>query len=142
MTLVKTNRPFTRTFDGLMNDLFNDMPSTIRSDAYGFPPVNIIENSNAYQLELSVAGFDKADFTIKLDGNILTISTEKAMEHKSESAKIIRREFHTKAFKRSFTIDEKIEASNINATYQNGILQVDLPKKEQIKALTKEINIQ
>jgi HSP20 family protein len=55
---------------------------------------------------------------------------------------VIRKEFSTKSFKRSFTVDEKIEASNISAAYENGILNIGLPKKEQAKAIIKEINIQ
>jgi HSP20 family protein len=146
MTLVKTNSPFTRSFDGLMNELFNELPSTIgktmREDVFGFPPVNILEKSDSYNLALSAPGFQKADFAIKLDGNILTVSAEKTNEQKIVPDKVIRKEFSTKSFKRSFTVDEKIEAGNIIAKYENGILNVVLPKKEQAKALTKEINIQ
>lgn len=146
MTLVKTNSPFTRSFDGLMNELFNELPSTLgktmREDVFGFPPVNIAEKSDAYDLALAAPGFDKADFAIKLDGNILTVSAEKSSEQKASTDKVIRKEFSTKSFKRSFTVDEKIEAANIRAKYENGILNVVLPKKEQAKAITKEINIQ
>ncbi|MEI7735144.1 MAG: Hsp20/alpha crystallin family protein [Ferruginibacter sp.] len=146
MTLVKTNSPFTRSFDGLMNELFNDLPSslgkTVREEVFSFPPVNILEKSESYDLALSAPGFDKADFAIKLDGNILTVSAEKINEQKAAADKMIRKEFSTKSFKRSFTVDEKIEAGNISAKYENGILNVVLPKKEQAKAITKEINIQ
>ena len=146
MTLVKTNSPFTRSFDGLMNELFNELPSTfgktMREDVFGFPPVNILEKSDSYHLALSAPGFDKADFAIKLDGNILTVSAEKVNEQKAETDKVIRKEFTSKSFKRSFTVDEKIEAANISAAYENGILNIGLPKKEQAKAITKEITIQ
>lgn len=146
MTLVKANSPFTKSFDGLMNELFNELPSTfgktVREDVFAFPPVNITEKSDSYHLALSAPGFAKTDFAIKLDGNILTISAEKANEQKTETNKMIRKEFSTKSFKRSFTVDEKIEALNISAIYENGILNIGLPKKEQAKAITKEINIQ
>ena len=146
MTLVKVNNPVAKSFDGFINDIFNDLPATfgkaVREDVFGFPPVNIIENANTYQLEVAVPGFDKADFNIKLDGNLLTLSSDKKAAEKNEGEKIVRKEFSNKAFKRSFTVDEKIEAAAIEAKYENGILKVTLPKKEVAKAVTKEITIQ
>ena len=146
MTLVKVNNPVTKTFDGLMNDLFNELPATFgktfREDVFSFPPVNIVEKADSYQLEVAVPGLEKADFNIKLDGNLLTISAAKKEETKSETDKIVRKEFSSKAFKRSFTLDEKIDSASIEAKYENGILKLLLPKKEESKAVTKEINIQ
>ncbi|MEG0017975.1 MAG: Hsp20/alpha crystallin family protein, partial [Hydrogenoanaerobacterium sp.] len=115
---------------------------TVREDVLGFPPVNIVEKNDAYNLQVAAPGFEKSDFKIKLDGNILTISVEKTAETKSETEKLIRREFSAKSFKRTFTVDEKIDATNINAKYENGILHVVLPKKEEVKAAAKEITIQ
>ena len=146
MTLVKVNNPVAKTFDGLMNDLFNDLPATFgktfREDVFSFPPVNIVEKADSYQLDVAVPGLDKADFNIKLGGKILTVSAAKKEETKAETDKVIRKEFGSKAFKRSFTLDEKIESSSIEAKYENGILTLHLPKKEEVKAVTKEINIQ
>jgi HSP20 family protein len=145
MTLVKVNNPIAKTFDGLMNDLFNDLPATFgktfREDVFNFPPVNIVENTNAYHLEVAAPGLEKTDFNVKLDGNILTISADKKEVVKSETEKTIRKEFTNKAFKRSFTLDEKIDAAAIEAKYENGILTFTLPKKEIAKAASKEITI-
>lgn len=146
MTLVKVNNPVTKTFDGLMNDIFNDLPATFgktfREDVLSYPPVNILENPNAYQLEVAIPGLEKTDFNIKLDANILTISSDKKVTEKAETEKVIRKEFTNKAFKRSFTLDEKIEASAIEAKYENGILILKLPKKEVAKMSSQEITIQ
>lgn len=146
MTLVRTHNPFGKSFDGLMNELFNELPSslgkTFREDVWAHPPVNITEHADAYQIDLSAPGYDKADFNLKLDGNILTISAEKKTENKTENEKVIRKEFTAKSFKRSFTVDDKIEAGNITAKYENGILFVTLPKKAEVKAAAKEITIQ
>jgi len=145
MTLVKVNNPMTKSFDGLVNDFFNEFPATlgktIREDVIGFPPVNICENADAYQLEIAAPGLEKSDFNLNLDKNILTISSEKKEENKEENSKLIRKEFSYKAFKRSFTVDEKIDAANISAKYENGILKVALPKKEELKAAPKEITV-
>ena len=145
MTLVKVNNPMSKNFDGLVNEFFNDFPATfgktIREDVFGFPPVNIRENAEAYQLEVAAPGLEKSDFNLNLDKNILTISTEKKEEVKEENSKFIRREFSHKAFKRSFTVDDKIDATNISAKYENGILKVALPKKEEVKVAPKEITV-
>jgi len=146
MTLVKVNNPMSKSFDGLMNELFNELPAsfgkTMREDVLNFPPVNIVEKNDNYHLQLSAPGFEKTDFNIKLDGKLLTISAEKTAEKSTENEKMIRKEFSQKSFKRSFTVDDKIDASGINAKYENGILKLDLPKKEEVKNATKEITIQ
>ncbi len=146
MTLVKVNNPVTKTIDGFMNELFNDLPATfgksIRQDVFNFPPVNIVEKTDGYQLEVAAPGLEKPDFTIKLEGNLLIISAEKKEETRNETDKVIRKEFSSKTFKRSFTVDEKIDAAAISAKYENGILKVQLPKKEEVKVVAKEINIQ
>ncbi|HSN60941.1 MAG TPA: Hsp20/alpha crystallin family protein [Ferruginibacter sp.] len=142
MTLVKVNNNL-RSFDGLMKDIFNEFPSTVaktfREDVLNFPPVNITEKPSLFLVELAAPGFEKSDFIVKLDGNILNISTEKKEENKDD--KLIRKEFTSKTFKRSFTIDEKIDAEKIVAKYENGILKLELPKKEILKAASKEISI-
>lgn len=129
-----------------MNEIFNDLPltfgKTLREDVLHFPPANIIEKSDRYQIELAVPGMDKGDFNVKLDEKLLTISAEKKTEKTSETDKLIRREFSNKSFKRSFTIDEKIDSANISAKYENGILTLELPKKEDVKNGSKEITIQ
>lgn len=146
MTLVKVNNPINKTFDGLMNELFNELPmnfgKSIREDVLHFPPANIVEKADLYKIELAAPGMQKADFNVKLDGKILTISAEKKAETISENEKMIRKEFGYKAFKRSFTLDEKIDAANITAKYENGILTLELPKKEEVKGGTKDITIQ
>jgi HSP20 family protein len=146
MTLVKVNNPLSKTFDGMMKELFNEFPAAVnkavREDVLHFPPVNIIEKSNAYLVELAAPGYEKTDFNVKLEGNILTISTEKKETDIESTDKMIRREFSYRSFKRSFTIDEKINVENINARYENGILKLELPKKEDLKVNAREINIQ
>lgn len=146
MTLVKINNPINKTFDGLMNELFNEFPATfgktMREDVLNFPPVNITEKNDHYHLELSAPGMEKSDFVVKMEGNTLTVSAEKKEEKNDSTDKVIRREFSFKSFKRSFTVDDKIDSANISAKYENGILKLDLAKKEEVKNAVKEITIQ
>lgn len=145
MSYVKVNNNF-RSFDGFMKDLFNEFPAavskTVREDVLHFPPVNITDKKEMYLVELSVPGYEKADISIKLDNNVLTVSSEKKETKAEENEKLIRSEFGFKSFKRSFTINEKIDAENISAKYENGILKLELPKKEISAAGAKDINIQ
>ena len=145
MTLVKVNNPVLKSIDGLMNEFFHELPAnfgkSVREEFLAFPPVNITENATAYQLHLAIPGFEKTDFSIKVENSLLTISATKKEEAKDETVKTIRTEFTKKAFKRSFTVDEKIDSSAIAAKYENGILHVELPKREQEKATVKEISV-
>jgi HSP20 family protein len=145
MTMVKVNHPFSKTVDSFVHELFNELPvnfgKKIRQDLLQFPPVNIVEKDNSYELELAAPGWNKADFNIKLEGNLLHISAEKKEETKSETDKVVRREFSRKSFSRSFTLDDKINAEAIAARYDNGVLVLELPKKEEAKAGSKEISI-
>lgn len=142
-----TRKPFEGTFNSIVNDLFSEVPVFLHKginqvDRKGFIPVNVKETENAYQLDVVAPGFEKTDFKINLDQNILTVSVEKSNEVKEENQKQIRNEYSYRSFKRSFTLDDKIDATNIGATYINGVLTLNLPKKEVVKALATEIVVQ
>jgi len=152
MTHVKfNNRPFDRSFNNIVDDLIGGLP-VLFNDGYsslskqGFVPVNIKETGNGYSLDVIAPGFDKADFKVNLNDKILTISAEKKEEVKNDpdssmEEKQIRKEYSYRSFKRSFTIDEKIDATEIAASYVNGVLTLNLPKKTEVKQATKEIVI-
>ena len=89
---------------------------------------------------LALVPFEKADFKVNLEKNLLTISAEKN-DVVNEKEKLIRREYSFRSFKRSFTLDEKIDATNIEASYVNGVLTLNLPKKVAVKASATEIII-
>ncbi len=145
MTHVKVNNQFSKSLNGLVNDLFNEFPTAVskslREDVLNYPPVNIVETPDNYLVELLAAGYDKADFKVGLDNNLLTISAEKKENAAQENSKTLRKEFSNRSFKRSFNLDEKIEAANITAKYENGILLLELPKREIAKTITKDIEI-
>jgi HSP20 family protein len=140
MTTFRFNQPTLKNLDSFLDNLLNDEPST-NEYRMNTPEVNIVETNDDYQLELNVPGRKKDDFKITVDKNILTVSFEKKEEQKDESKKIIKREFVTKSFKRSFSLDEKINADEINAKYEDGLLLLTLPKKEEVKVLPKEIAV-
>jgi HSP20 family protein len=142
MTLVKFNqRPFERTFNTLFEDLFQQYPAASQKE-WGNVPVNIKETKDSYQLEVVAPGMEKADFKINVENNLLTISAEKKTENKVENEKHIRKEYSHKAFSRTFTLDDAINTADISAKYDNGILHLTLPKKEEVKVVPKEISVQ
>jgi HSP20 family protein len=153
MTNVKFNRkPFEGTFNNLVDDLFTELPLLFKTDfnnveRKGSVPVNVKETEKSYLLEVIAPGFEKTDFKLNLDQNLLTISAEKKNDAGKDSVgsatqhKEIRNEYSYRSFKRSFTIDEKIDATNIDASYVNGVLTLNLPKKEVVKASATEIVI-
>jgi HSP20 family protein len=143
MTLVKVNNNGHKSLSGFVDEFFQGFPAGLgRDESFGFPPVNIHETSDAFHLELSAPGRSKEDFKLALDNGLLTISFEKMEENKTEEYKTIRKEFSFKSFKRSFNLDDKIDSNGIQAKYENGVLKLYLPKKEQVKESTKQITIQ
>ena len=142
MTLVKVNN---RPFGNLFNELLNEFPASARSfgqELFAFPQTNIHETPEAYHLELNAPGRTREDFKIQVEQGLLTVSFDKKEEvAQSEDYKTIRREFEFKSFKRSFSVDEKINVDGIQAKYENGVLKLLLPKKEESKPATRQINI-
>jgi HSP20 family protein len=143
MTLVKVNN---RPFGNLFSDFLNDWPANARSfgqELFAFPQTNIHETPDAYHLELVVPGRAKDDFKIQVEQGLLTVSFEKKEETttQNDEYKTIRREFEFKSFKRSFSVDDKIAVDGIQAKYENGVLKLLLPKKEESKPSTRQINI-
>jgi HSP20 family protein len=139
MTLVKFNRPNPSL--SLMEEFLKEMPKLFGDDFAAnqpsFIPVNIKETKDAYQLEVVAPGMDKDDFAVNIEKNILTISADTKSEVKEEDQKQIRREYHYRSFKRSFTLDENVDAEKIEAKYLNGVLTLNLPKRIEVKTSNK-----
>jgi HSP20 family protein len=143
MTFVKVNN---RPFGNLLNDFLNEVPgAAVRSfgqDLFAFPQTNIHETPEAFHLELNVPGRSKEDFKIHVEEGLLTISFESKDDVPSQDGyKTIRREFEYKSFKRSFSLDDKVAVDGIQAKYENGVLKLLLPKKEESKPSTRQISV-
>ena len=129
-----------RTLDSFLDTFLNETPS-VQKNGFNFPPVNISETKENFELEFNVPGRNKEDFKITVDKNILTVSFEKKEETKDENKKQIKKEFTLQPFKRSFTLDEKVISENIAAKYENGLLVLTIPKKEEVKVEAKQIAV-
>ena len=142
MTLVKHNPV---AFNSLFDELFGSIPSTWGKDVQGSwstVPVNIHETSEGYHIELQAPGRSKEDFKVNVEKGLLSISYEKKEETENNGYKTVRREFSYQAFKRSFSLDEKVNTENIQAKYESGILKLFLPKKDEVKIAPKQITIE
>lgn len=97
------------------------------------PALNVKENDKEFKLEISAAGFDKGDFNIEVNKDILTVSAKKEIndEEKDENDKVLRQEFSYSTFSRSFTLPDNIDTEKIEAELKNGVLNVVLPKMEK-----------
>ncbi len=142
MTFVKRHPA---NINYLFDEILNSFPSNWGKDqvANNFaPPVNIHETKESYHVELNVPGRNKEDFKVSIDNGLLTIVFEQKEVAENQDYKTLRREFSFNSFRRSFTLDEKVNAEAIQAKYDNGILKLYLPKKEEIKVAPKEIAIE
>lgn len=99
------------------------------------PAINVIENDNEFCMEVAAPGMKKEDFKLKYDNGSLTISSEVTKEHnRSENECMLRREFSYQSFQRTFKIADKvINSEKIEAKYEEGILRITLPKREEVK---------
>ncbi|MBE9583637.1 Hsp20/alpha crystallin family protein [Mucilaginibacter sp. JRF] len=144
MTLVKfgnhKTRPvspfFSDVFDSFLNDAFVSDRLSSR-----VPAVNIAETENEFHIELAVPGLKKEDFKINLDKNVLSIAAEKKAENVDEGKKYSKREYSYNSFVRSFTLPETADQSRIEADYTDGILKLNVAKKEEAKVQAREIAV-
>lgn len=116
-------RPWTDLFD---NGGLNTRPLNV-------PAVNISEQPNEFLLTLAAPGMKKEDFKIDVDGNMLTISSEKEENKEEKHKKFTRKEYNYSSFSRCFSLPEEIKQENIDAKYVDGVLKITLPRKEEAK---------
>lgn len=132
MSLVKKHN--SNLFPSIFDEFFKpDWLGGIQNETLKAPAVNIIESETNFVLELAAPGRKKEDFNIEINDNILTVSSEQKSEteEKDSKGKYTRREFSLNSFKRVFTLPETIDEDKINAVYNDGLLELTLPKKEE-----------
>ena len=131
-------------FQSNLNRFFND-------DFWGFSgvdqqvnvPVNLRETGQSYEMSLIAPGLRKEDFKLNVTDDLLTVSYEQKQEHNEESAQEgwLRKEYKMQSFSRSFNLDDSVDVNKITASYDNGVLHLSLPKKENARRITKTIEI-
>ena len=146
MAIVKKSNNYfpalSNVFDDFFNrdlfhrDFFNWDHSNFSPTNTTIPAVNIKETNENFEVEMAAPGMNKEDFKVELEGNTLTIFSERQQESKEEGKeeKYSRREFSYQAFQRSFVLPkEVVDEENIQARYENGVLKLSIPKREEAK---------
>jgi len=124
----RTNDFFPNAFDNFLND-FGTTKHLVNN-----PAVNVKETEEGFQVQIAAPGLKKEDFKVEINKNLLTISSaKKAEEESKENGKFTRREFSYQSFSRSFTLSQSIDTEKIEAKYEQGILNITLPKREEAK---------
>lgn len=145
MSLVKFNpeknqKSLMPGFDDVFSSIFNDTFFSDRTMTR-VPAVNISESQDHYHVELAAPGLQKEDFKINLDKNVLTISVEQSTHENVNERNYNKREFSYSSFVRSFTLPDSADDTKIEASYTDGILKIDIAKKEEAKSVIRQIEI-
>jgi HSP20 family protein len=152
MTIVKWKSPFLNgqiekpvgfnsPLTGLLEDLFGD--NFFKNDfAAHVPAVNVSKEKDALHLELSAPGFNKEEIKVEVENGVLTIRGAHKTTEESKDKTFYRKEFSYGSFKRSFNLPDEYNAHNISAKYENGILKLWVPEKEEVKTSPREISVQ
>ncbi len=146
MTLIKRTQNNYPSFPSFFENWFNNSLMDLNDYSHSsgsLPAINVKEDNDKYEVEVAAPGMEKDDFNLKLENDILTISAEKRDEKNEDNDTYSRKEFSYQSFKRSFTLpDGHIMTDKIEAKYTNGILKIQLPKREEVKPQPpKEISI-
>ena len=135
LALNKTSERFPALFDDFFkpwNEWF-DNDTNFLGRQLRIPSVNITENKDEYSVSLAVPGMKKDDFKIDVNGNMLTISCEKDETKEEKDKRYTRKEYSYSSFSRSFTLPDEVNREKIDARYEDGLLKISLPRKEEAK---------
>lgn len=129
--------------DNIFNDFdMSDFPFFRANFEKSFSPkVNIVDQGEKYQMTFELPGMDKDKIKLVVKDNTLTISGERDIKTESKGSNFIRTEMTAGKFSRSFDLGDNIDSERVSADYVNGLLFVNLEKKEKAKKVEKEIKI-
>jgi len=123
-------------FESIFNDTFFSDRMVTR-----VPAVNVSETEGNYHIELAAPGLKKEDFKLNLENNVLNIAVEQTTDQRDIQKNYSKREFSYNSFVRSFTLPESADEGAIDATYTDGILRIDIAKREEAKPIRRQIEI-
>ncbi len=130
MSLIKVNKSVNNPFNSLVDEFFNSSISELlgAENTITKPAVNIEESDDEIKISVATPGLDKKDIDIQIKNGTVEISGKKEEEHTEESDSFTRREFNFSSFSRSFQLPENIKEEEIAAKYENGVLELAIPK--------------
>jgi HSP20 family protein len=135
-----TGRNMFPTVNHLFSDIMDGMiPSDYRK--WNVPAVNILENDSNFEIKLAAPGMKKQDFKINIEENNLVVSASATEQSQDKNERFTRKEFSFTSFSRSFALPENANIDAIQAQYENGIMNIVIPKQEPTKPKVKEVTI-
>ena len=151
--IIKKENAQPATFGSVVDQIFqNNLSRFFDDDSWGFNglqarsqvPVNIRETDKSYELEVIAPGLKKQDFQLNMAGDLLTIAFIQKEENREENKnnRWLRQEYKQRAFSRSFTLDDTVDAAKATAIYEQGVLYLSLPKKESAQKVSRTIAVQ
>ena len=139
MTLVRLRNndylPGRRSYhnaDDMFNWFASEMPAFGGCSTY--PLANVLESEDDFRIELMVPGYKKDEIRVQVENGMLSISHEPSDNGEEKAYKYVSREFSQKAFSRKFKLSDRLNSGKIAAKYENGVLNISIPKKEEAKA--------
>jgi HSP20 family protein len=135
---------FQNTLDKFFDEDYWSAGFSGKGKGSGNVPVNIRETDKSYEMELYAHGLKKSDFHLDIEGDTLTVSFENKTENKEEDKEKgwFRREYKMQSFSRSFSLGDTVDIAKIGARYENGVLYLQLPKKEHAQKISRSVEIQ
>jgi HSP20 family protein len=134
MTIIRRINNDYPVFQNWLEDFFAPVQNSANSRfRNSVPAVNIAEDENKFEIEFAVPGLSKSDFAVNLENDVLTVKSEKEDNSQEINSNYTRKEFNYSAFQRSFTLPEAADGEKIKAEYKDGILSIEIPKKEEAK---------
>lgn len=143
MSLIKRNEAnwLPSVFDDMFKTDWLGGTTNVNSIGTSIPAVNIHESDDNFLVAVAAPGKTREDFRIELDNDVLTISSEekKENENSEKNGRFTRKEFNYSTFKRAFSLPDSVDNEKISASYNNGVLEINIPKREEAKVQPKRM---
>jgi HSP20 family protein len=143
MSLIKRNEAnwLPSVFDDMFKTDWLGGTTNVNSIGTSIPAVNIHESDDNFLVAVAAPGKTREDFRIELDNDVLTISSEEKKENESseKNGRFTRKEFNYSTFKRAFSLPDSVDNEKISASYNNGVLEINIPKREEAKVQPKRM---
>jgi HSP20 family protein len=134
MSLVKyrngANGYHPSNMSGLLERFFNDSLYDNTQEQSFIPAVDVLESDKTYELHIAVPGFDKDNFNLAVDDKVLTVSGDRKFDNEKSDKTFKSVQTRYGSFQKAFTLPKNVDATKISAAYNNGILEVIVPKDE------------
>ncbi|MCY4061225.1 MAG: Hsp20/alpha crystallin family protein [Chloroflexi bacterium] len=140
--MIRTRNPYFRLVDDLLNDARPWLTSGVPSEARGFGlALDVEENANAYIVRANLPGISQDDISVNIHEDVLSVSAETAAENRDETSKMLIRERRFGRFSRSLRFPTNVDGDAVEASYENGVLSITLPKAEHVKPRQIPVNV-